>query len=134
MIAGHCARFNRVTFFFHFKAPFCKQGPRSVRIRTQCSVLKSGSQLSRKSERLHHPTGHASSVCRTFEMILVQEVGWTPGPVWTCAENLAPPGFDPRTVQPVGSRYTDYTTQPTQEEQNMWKARGRRVVRVGFRV
>ena len=23
------------------------------------------------------------------------------------AENLAPPGFDPRTVQPVVSRYTD---------------------------
>ena len=24
-----------------------------------------------------------------------------------------PPGFDPRTVQPVASRYTDYATQPT---------------------
>jgi hypothetical protein len=23
-------------------------------------------------------------------------------------KKLAPPGFDPRTVQPVGSRYTDY--------------------------
>jgi len=33
---------------------------------------------------------------------IVQEAGWTPGPVWTGAENLAtPPGFDPRTVQPV---------------------------------
>jgi hypothetical protein len=30
----------------------------------------------------------------------VQEVGWAPGPVWR-AENLAPPEFDPRTVQPV---------------------------------
>ena len=40
--------------------------------------------------------------------------GWAPGPVWTCAENLAPPpGFDPRTVQPVASRYTDYATRPT---------------------
>ena len=29
---------------------------------------------------------------------------WAPGPVWTGAENLAPPGFDPRTAQPVGSR------------------------------
>jgi hypothetical protein len=36
----------------------------------------------------------------------VQEAGWAPGPVWT-AENIAPPGFDPRTVQPVVSRYTD---------------------------
>jgi hypothetical protein len=29
-----------------------------------------------------------------------------PWPVWTGAENLAPPGFDPRTVQLVASRYT----------------------------
>jgi hypothetical protein len=32
---------------------------------------------------------------------IVQEAGWAPGSVWTGAENLAPPGFDPRTVQPV---------------------------------
>ena len=40
---------------------------------------------------------------------IVQEAGWAPGPVWTGADNLAPPppGFDPRTVQPVVSRYTD---------------------------
>ena len=29
------------------------------------------------------------------------------GPVWTGAENLASPGFDPRTVQPLASRYID---------------------------
>jgi hypothetical protein len=29
----------------------------------------------------------------------VQEAGWAPGPVWRGAENLAPTGFDPRTVQ-----------------------------------
>ena len=28
---------------------------------------------------------------------------------------LPPPGFDPRTVQPVASRYTDYATRPTSE-------------------
>jgi hypothetical protein len=28
---------------------------------------------------------------------------WASGPVWTGAEKLAPPGFDHRTVQPVGS-------------------------------
>jgi hypothetical protein len=39
---------------------------------------------------------------------IVQEAGWAPGAVWTAAENLAPPGFDPRTVQPVASRYTDW--------------------------
>jgi hypothetical protein len=47
---------------------FAEQGPRSLRYRTQCSLLKSGSQLLRKPERLHHPTGHSSAVCRTFEM------------------------------------------------------------------
>ena len=32
-----------------------------------------------------------------------RKLGGPPGPVWTSAENLAtlPPGFDPRTVQPV---------------------------------
>jgi hypothetical protein len=28
------------------------------------------------------------------------------------AENLAPPGFNPRTVQPIVSRYTDWATRP----------------------
>jgi hypothetical protein len=32
---------------------------------------------------------------------ILREGGWAPGPVWTGAENLAPPGFDPRTVQPM---------------------------------
>jgi hypothetical protein len=44
---------------------------------------------------------------------IVQEDGWAPGPVWAGAENLAlspPPGFDPRTIQPVASHYTDYAT------------------------
>ena len=40
---------------------------------------------------------------------IVQEAGWAPGPVWMGAENLPPPGFDPRTVQPVASRYTDWS-------------------------
>jgi hypothetical protein len=31
---------------------------------------------------------------------MVQEAGWALGSIWTCAKNLAPPGFDPRTVQP----------------------------------
>jgi hypothetical protein len=39
---------------------------------------------------------------------IVQEAGWAPGPVWIGAENLAPQGFDPRTFQPVASRYTDW--------------------------
>jgi hypothetical protein len=39
---------------------------------------------------------------------IVQEAGWAPEPVCLGAENLAPPGFDPQTFQPVASRYTDY--------------------------
>ena len=38
---------------------------------------------------------------------IVQKAGWAPGPVWTGAENLAPRGFDPRTIQPVAISYTD---------------------------
>ena len=35
--------------------------------------------------------------------------GWVdPGPIWTGAENLPPAEFDPRTVQPVASLYTDW--------------------------
>jgi hypothetical protein len=29
-------------------------------------------------------------------------------------KTLPPPGFDPRTVQPVAIRYTDYATRPTE--------------------
>jgi hypothetical protein len=45
---------------------------------------------------------------------IVQEAGWDPGPVWTGAENLAPPtGIRSRTVQPVAIRCTDYATRST---------------------
>jgi len=30
-----------------------------------------------------------------------------------CGKSGPPPGFDPRTAQPVASRYTDYATRPT---------------------
>ena len=42
-----------------------------------------------------------------YPVPIVQEAGWAPEPVWISAENLAPPGFDPRTFQTVASRYTD---------------------------
>jgi hypothetical protein len=50
---------------------FEEQGPCNLRYRTQCSLPKSCSQMLRKSEQLRHPTGHASAVCRTFEMTYV---------------------------------------------------------------
>jgi len=38
-------------------------------------------------------------------VFILQEAGCAPEPVWAGAENLAPPpGFDPRTVQPVANR------------------------------
>ena len=43
---------------------------------------------------------------------IVQEAAWAPWPIWTGPENLVPTGFDPRTVQFVASRYTDYVTRP----------------------
>jgi hypothetical protein len=43
----------------------------------------------------------------------VQEAGWAPGSVWIGAENLALPGFEPRTVQLTGNRYTGCATRPT---------------------
>jgi hypothetical protein len=48
-----------------------------------------------------------------YPVPIVQEAGWTPGSVWTCVKNLAPPRFDPRTVQPVARRYTDWATRST---------------------
>ena len=45
---------------------------------------------------------------------IVQEAGWTPGPVWTGAGNLAPTGIRSPDRPAVTSRYTDYATPPTQ--------------------
>ena len=44
----------------------------------------------------------------TAQLPAVQEVGWAPGPVWTGAEISPTPGSEPRKVQQVASRYTDY--------------------------
>ena len=44
---------------------------------------------------------------------ILQEAGWAPGAVWTGSKNLVPTGIWSRTVQPVVSRYTDWSTQPT---------------------
>jgi hypothetical protein len=43
---------------------------------------------------------------------VVQETGLAPGPGWRCAENLALPISDRRTVQTVASRYNDSNTPP----------------------
>ena len=58
---------------------------------------------------------------------IVQKAGWAPETVWTGAENLAPSGFDPRTLQPIGSRYTDYATRPTNVRCHVRKTSNERV-------
>jgi hypothetical protein len=39
---------------------------------------------------------------------IVQEAGWAPGWSGRVRKISLPPGFDPRTVQPMASRYTDW--------------------------
>jgi len=57
------------------------------------------------SGQRHDPAALPPERCGTH----LYETAWVPGTVWTASENLAPPkGFDPRTVQPVPSRYTHY--------------------------
>jgi len=49
---------------------------------------------------------------------------WAPGPVWTGAEYLGQPEFDPLTIQPVASLYTNYAIQALSLKhvtfQNIW--------------
>jgi hypothetical protein len=52
-------------------------------------------------------------------MPILQEAGCFPGPVWMCAENLTPPGFDPRSAQPIASRHTNYAI-PAHECSQIW--------------
>ena len=44
---------------------------------------------------------------------IVQEAEWAQGRPGHVRKISPPPGFDPRTVQPVASRYTDWATRPT---------------------
>ena len=52
---------------------------------------------------------------------IVLEAGWALGTVWTGAENLAPPtGFNPWTIQPIASRYTNYVIPAHHEKCNFF--------------
>jgi len=40
-----------------------------------------------------------------------QDAGWSPEPVWAILENNKPlPGFEPWTIPPVATHYTDHIT------------------------
>jgi len=43
---------------------------------------------------------------------VVPEAEWAPRSV---GKSRPPPGFDPRTVQPVASRYAEYAIRPTED-------------------
>ena len=40
-------------------------------------------------------------------VLIVQGARWALEPVWTARNISSSPGFDPLTIQPVASRYTD---------------------------
>ena len=46
---------------------------------------------------------------------LYRRLGWPQDRSGQVRKISPPPGFDPRTVQPVASRYTDYANWPTHE-------------------
>jgi hypothetical protein len=47
---------------------------------------------------------------RKDAVTIVQEAGWTQGRSGWAQKILSPPGFNPRTIQPVASCYTNYGT------------------------
>ena len=59
------------------------------------------------------PHSPAAPTPKKYPIPIVQEAGWTPGPVWTGAENFSPPGLDPWAVQPVACHYTNWAIRPT---------------------
>jgi len=56
---------------------------------------------------------HASAALypREAPVPIVHEAGlWVPGPVWTSAKISSSSELDPRTVQHIATRYTDWAT------------------------
>jgi hypothetical protein len=45
---------------------------------------------------------------REHPVLIVEQAGWAPGPVWTAMKISPPPEFDTRTVEPVAIRRTDW--------------------------
>jgi len=66
-------------------------------------VAPGGKKLDGMGGQTHAPAALAPGKTR----YPLYRSGWVPGPVWTGAENLAPPENDRRTVQAVASRYTN---------------------------
>jgi hypothetical protein len=52
---------------------------------------------------------------------LYSRLGGPQGRSGQCRKSPSPPGFDPRTVQPVASRYTDYAIRPVRHTCTRWQ-------------
>jgi hypothetical protein len=66
----------------------------------------------RRGEGLASRPGRSLTPGKT-QYPLCRKLGGSQGRSGQVRKNSPPPGFDPRTVQPVASRYTDYATRPT---------------------
>ena len=56
--------------------------------------------------------------------LLYRRLGWPQGRSGQAGKISLPPGFDPRIVQPVASRYTNYPTRTTKHVDNRKNGRG----------
>jgi len=103
------------TLYWHIKGKVKRTLVQALRLCTGCIACKGSRGIALLF--LDHSTRRGWGVSVTprplftpgKDMVpIVQEAGWAPGPIWTGAENLARPGFDPWTVHPIASRYTDW--------------------------
>jgi len=67
--------------------------------------LYSFSNLGAKLGWLVNATPLQIYVLEIDSILIVQEAGWGPEPVWTCVDHLRPQVFDPLTVQVVQYQY-----------------------------
>jgi hypothetical protein len=74
----------------------------TLSLTSEVDVVDGGGFVSTTSRPLYSP--------ERDPVPIVKESGWAPGPIWMCAENLAPTGIRSRAVHPVAIRYTEYAS------------------------
>ena len=91
----------------------------ALRLRTGCKAHRGSRGLAllfldlsiRRGEGSASRSGRSLPLRKT-RYPLYRRLGGSQGRSGQVQKISLPPGFDPRTVQPVASRYTDYATQP----------------------
>jgi hypothetical protein len=68
-----------------------------------CTFMACKGEVGRSAPRPGHFTPRERE-----QVPILQETGWAPGRAGLVKKISPPPGFDPQTVQPVESRYTDW--------------------------